>query len=186
MNTPLPVILTTFLFISHNVMAGSISQCVQPDGTIEFTNQGCSKSNRLQSRQSYSRNSTQSLVTKGKEKRKRSAAFLQPTFVQLQKKLISAETLEDIEAHAQTITDKVNSHAQRGKISTAYNMVAATYVKLSKYMKKRQWDGQSIEAHIPDIRTLFEEILITQSTTSSTIEFNRAIENAWLNYQKNT
>ncbi|MCU7801017.1 MAG: hypothetical protein KZQ70_12985 [gamma proteobacterium symbiont of Lucinoma myriamae] len=65
-------------------------------------------------------------------------------------------------------------------------MVAATYVKLSKYMKKRQWEDHSIEAHIPAIRTLFEEILITQSTTSSTIEFNHAVENAWLNYQKST
>ena len=167
-------------------MAGTISQCKQPDGTIEFSNQGCSKSNSLQSRQSYSRNSIRSLVSKGKVKRKRSAEFLQPAFVQLQKRLIRAETLKDIETHAQTITNTVNSHAQQGKISTAYNMVAATYVKLSKHMKKRQWEGQSIEVYIPGIRTLFEEILITQSTTSSTIEFNRAVENAWLNYQKST
>ncbi|MCU7801018.1 MAG: hypothetical protein KZQ70_12990 [gamma proteobacterium symbiont of Lucinoma myriamae] len=66
MNTPLLAILSTLILISHNVMAGSISQCVQPDGTIEFTNKGCSK---------------------GKIKRKRRAAFLQPSFVQLQKKL---------------------------------------------------------------------------------------------------
>lgn len=186
MNRQLLAILSTLFFISHQVMAGTISQCIQPDGTIEFTNQGCARSNNLQSRQSYSRYSTQSLVSKSKVKRKRSAEFLQANFVHLQKKLIRAETLKDIEAHAKTITNTVNSHAQQGKISTAYNMVAATYVKLSKYIKKRQWEGQSIEAYIPGIRTLFEEILITQSTTSSIRDFNQAVKNAWLNYQKST
>ena len=186
MKTLLPAILGTLLFISHNTIAETIYKCTQPDGTIEFTNHDCAKSNQFQSKLSYSRNSTLFFVSKSKTRRKRSAAFLQPAFVQLQKELIRAETPKDIETHAQTITSKISSHARQGKIKTAYNMVAATYVKLSKHIKKRQWEGQSIETCIPGIRTLFEEILITQSTTTSTVEFNQAIENAWLNYQKST
>ncbi len=187
MKTLLSAILATLLFISHNAIAEAIYKCTQPDGTIEFTNKDCAKSNQFQSKLSYSRNSTLLLVSKSKIRRsKRSAVFLQPAFVQLQKELIRAETLKDIETHAQTITSKISSHARQGKIKTAYNMVAATYVKLSKHIKKRQWQGQFIEDYIPGIRTLFEEILITQSTITSTVEFNQAIENAWLNYQKNT
>jgi len=186
MNRPLFTILSSLLLFSHAISAATITQCTQPDGTIEFTNQGCSKSNKLYSRQVYSRSSTLSLISKNKLKRKRSSAFLQPAFIQLQKALMRSKTLKDIEELAQTITNKVNSHAQQGKINAAYNMIAATYVKLSKHMKQKQWEGQTVKTYIPGIRTLFEDILITQSTTTSATEFNHAIENAWSNYQKNS
>ncbi len=64
-------------------------------------------------------------------------------------------------------------------------MVAATYVSLSKYMKKRQWEGLQIETQTIKIHSLFEEILITQSTISTANELNQAIETAWGKHQKN-
>ncbi|MCK5649206.1 MAG: hypothetical protein KAI22_10030 [Gammaproteobacteria bacterium] len=174
------------LLLSHTAIAASITQCTQPDGTIEFTNQGCSKSNRLDSRIMYRNDSNQPLVTiTWKKNIRKSAAFRQPAFVQLQDKLVMAETLQESEQHARTITEKVRSHAQKGKLKTAYDMVAATYVKLSKHLKKRHWEGQKVNVQNRRIRALFEEILITQSSISSADELHQAIEIAWQKHQTN-
>ncbi len=187
MNNKQVTLFFTFLILSiNNAHASSITQCVQPDGTIEFTNQGCSKSNRYNSKSTYKHNSTQSLVKKTRKKSNRnSAPFRQTSFVQLQKKLLKAETKKESEQHAKIITEKVRSHAQKGKLRNAYDMVAATYVKLSKHIKKRQWEGLEINIQTVKIRSLFEEILITQSTISTAKELNLAIESAWEKHQTN-
>lgn len=179
-------LLILTLLLCNSVIAATITQCTQPDGTIEFTNQGCSKSNSFNSKTSYRHNSNQSLVKKTRKKSNRkSAPFRQTAFLQLQKKLIKAETQKEIEQHAQIITEKVRSHAQKGKLKNAYDMVAATYVKLSKHIKKRQWQGLEINNQTIKIRSLFEDILITQSTISSANELNLAIESAWKKHQTN-
>lgn len=183
-------LLALCLFVSDKTLAASIFQCEQPDGTIEFTNQGCAKSNTLYSKRTYNNNFTQSNVTrvnpkKAKKKSRRRAPFTQSGFVHLQSKLLNAQTLVEMEQHAQTITDKIRSSAQQGKINAAFDMAAATYAKLSKYLKQRQWEGHSVAEYAFRIRTLFEEILITQSTISTTSEFNQAIQSAWKNYQAN-
>lgn len=187
MNKKLVSLFFTFqILLLSNVSASSITQCVQPDGTIEFTNQGCSKSNRYNSKSNYRHSSNQSLVKKTKKKRNRnSAPFRQTSFVQLQKKLIKAETQKEAEQHAKVITEKVRSHAQKGKLKNAYDMVAATYVRLSKHIKNRQWEGLEINTQTLKIRSLFEDILITQSTISTADELNLAIESAWGKHQAN-
>ena len=186
MNKQLLIIFFIFyIVISSNASASTISRCIQPDGTIEFTNKGCSKANSLHSKNSFARNFTQSHISTFKKKKSKKASFNTSGFIHLQNKMIKAQTLSEMEKHAQTITDKIRSSAQQGKINTAFNMVAATYAKLSKYLKKRQWEGQSVAGYTHKIRTLFEEILITQSTISTAEELNRVIQTAWKNYQVN-
>lgn len=174
------------LLLSSNVHSVTISQCILPDGSIEFTNQGCSKSNRLHSRRMFSNDLSRSDVKIIKKKSRKQKPFKQAAFVQLQEKLLGAKDSTEMEQYARSITRKVNTSAQQGKLTAAYNMIAATYVKLSKYLKKKHWEGQSINEHTVKIRTLFEEILITQSTTSSSAEFLQVIEDAWQNYQSNS
>ena len=183
---PITSFIISGMLFSNIVIASRITQCTQADGTIEFTNQGCSKSSSYNSSTSYRNNSSQSLVKKTRKKSNRkSAPFRQTAFVQLQNKLIKAETQIEIEQHAQIITEKVRSHAQKGKLKNAYDMIAATYVKLSKHIKKRQWEGLQINTQTVKIRSLFEEILITQSTISTASDLNLAIENAWIKHQSN-
>jgi len=126
---------------------------------------------------------TRSEVKIVRKRTKAQKPFKQAGFVDLQKKLIGAKDLNEMEKYARTITNKVNNSAQQGKLNAAYNMVAATYVKISKYLKKKHWEGQSVAEYTFKIRTLFEDILITQSTTNSSVEFNQIIESAWQNYQ---
>ncbi len=172
------------LFFCGELNAATITQCVQPDGTIEFTNQGCSKSSRYNSKATFNRYSSQSLVSKTKKKNKRrTASFRQADFINLQNKLLKAETMEEIAQRAQIIIDKVRAHAKNGELKLAYNMVAATYVKLSKDIKQKNWEGQKINPINLKVRTLFEEILITQSTISTADEFNQAIKTAWKKHQ---
>jgi len=174
MNHYLFVIASSLLLFSvHNTMAGTIIKCVQTDGTIEFTNKSCSKNGRYQSKNHYKRGS----------KHIRSA-FLQADFLYLQKNLIHAKTQGGIEQQAHKIINKINTYAQQGKINSAYNMTAATYAKLAKHIKEKQWQAQSINKHLLPIRSLFEDILLSQSTTLTSGEFNQAIEMALLNYKK--
>ncbi len=161
------------LFYVHNTMAGAIIKCVQADGTIEFTNKSCSKNGHYQSKSHYQQGS-----------KHRRSAFLQADFLYLQKNLIHAETQGDIEQQAHKIINKINTYAQQGKINSAYNMTAATYAKLAKYIKEKQWRVQSINKHLLPIRSLFEDILLSQSTTLTSGEFNQAVETALLNYKK--
>lgn len=155
------------LLVSKQTPASSISQCKQPDGSILFTNQGCSRSSHVYS----------------KTRRKNQHPFKQAAFIQLQKKLLGAKSSVEMEKQAKKITTEVSFSAQQGKLNAAYNMIAATYAKLSKHLKKKQKDGQSVKEHTNRLRQLFEEILITQSTISTSKELNEAIQTAWLNYQ---
>ncbi len=173
-----------FFSFCDKLSAATITQCTQPDGTIEFTNQGCSKSNSYNSKTSFNRYSTHSLVSKTRKKnKKRSAPFRQADFIHLQNKLLKAETIAESEQHAQLITNKIRKHAQSGKLKSAYDMIAATYVTLSRDMKKKRWEGQKINTQTLKMQRLFEEILITQSTISTSNELHQAIESAWKKHQ---
>ncbi len=172
------IIQVTLLSVlwAHNANTAGIIQCTQPDGTIEFTNQSCSKSNSFTSRSTYKKNSNK------RQTKRNSAPFRQTSFVKLQKRLIKAETQDDAEKHARIITEKIRSYAVKGNLKYAYDMVAATYASLSKDIKKKQWNGIEINDQTLKIRALFEKILITQSSTSSAKELNLAIEDAWTNH----
>ncbi|GEM_PF-3246504 len=174
------VLYLSFLF-SKPAIALTISQCRQPDGTIEFTNKGCTKNNQLFSRQRFSSNSKHNLKIKKISRRKAKAAFLQTDFVHLQKKLLQAKDEADMKVHALTITRKIKLRAQQGEINSAYNMLAFTYAQLSKEIKQKKWMGQPINDTSKKIHLFFEQILITQSTITSSTEFNQAIETAWQN-----
>lgn len=180
--------LLLLLFFSLNLLAtnsiasGSISQCIQPDGTIEFTNKACAKSNVLKSKKQITMRSSTLKNTRKSQRRK--APFRQQLFVTMQNKLIKAEAQLEIEQHAQLITNKIHRQVQTDSLKNAYDMVAATYVKLSKHIKKRHWEGLSIKSQTRRTHRLFEEILITQSNITSKEEFTQVIETAWKNYQK--
>lgn len=62
-------------------------------------------------------------------------------------------------------------------------MVAATYVALSKYIKKKQWTEQKVNPLSEKIRQLFENILISQSTTANHSELLKIIQEQWSQYQ---
>ena len=100
--------------------------------------------------------------------------------------MLAAQTLQEMEKYAQTIIGKVRTSAQDGKIKAAYDMVAATYAKISKDLKKSRWEGQSVAEYTLKIQSLFEEIMITQSTISTATELNQVIQTAWENYQAST
>ena len=164
---------SVILFTAHNTMADTIIKCVQADGTIEFTNKSCSTNSHYQSRNNYKRASTH-----------KGSAFLQADFIQLQKKLIRAKTQDNIEQYAHNIIKKINTYAQQGKINSAYNMTAATYAKLAKHIKQKKWQNQSINDYILPVHSLFEDILLSQSSTSTVNEFNIVVKNALLNYKE--
>jgi len=167
------IVSSFLLFAVHNTMAETIIKCVQADGTIEFTNKSCSKNSHYQSR-----------IHNMHVPKHKSSVFLQADFLYLQKKLIHAKTYDNIEQQTQKIINKINVYAQQGKINSAYNMTAATYAKLAKHIKERQWQAQSINKHLFPILSLFEELLISQSTTLTSKEFNQVVESALLNYKK--
>ncbi|MCK5696609.1 MAG: hypothetical protein KAI02_00505 [Gammaproteobacteria bacterium] len=168
-------LVITFLLNSSTLMASRIIQCQQADGSIEFTNKSCSKQNKFQVKKMYSLS----------KQKKRSADFLQTFFIEQQNQLLQATTQKESSKQAQIIIHTINSYAQQGKISSAYNMIASVYVKLSKQIKKNHWQGQQVTPHQYNIRLLFENILITQSTTSSIEEFSNIINESWRHYKKN-
>ncbi len=146
--------MITALFFSQYAWSITISQCIQADGTIEFTNQGCS--------QSYIKNThTSRHISKRKQK-----LFRQKDFIKLQSQLLQAHNLSEMERLSRTIMYKVNEHAQKGNLRAAYNMIAATYAKLAKEHKKKHWEGKPVPQHSLKIQELFENVLITQPTTS--------------------
>jgi hypothetical protein len=191
MKKTIPLFFLTSILISQaNVASATIFQCKQPDGTIEFTNKGCAKSNRLQAKRTFSEGYTKSHIIllgngnkSNKKKNRTKAPFRQADFIQVQKKMLGAGSREEMEKFALTITNKVKASAQEGRISDAYNLVAATYAKISKDLKQKQWKGQSTADYSHKIRTLFEDILISQSTISSAKELEKIIQIAWQNLQ---
>lgn len=177
------ILLVASISLNSPVLATTIIQCELPDGSIEFTNKGCSKSNPIRSKKNFSIGMTDSYVTKAKTSVRKQKPFNQASFVQIQKQLLASKSLSEMEKHAQTITEQVKASAQRGQLNAAYDMIAATYVRLSKFLKNKQWQGQSVDTHTIRIRTYFESILISQSTTSTAEEFNEIIQHAWNYYQ---
>ncbi len=140
--------MITALFFSQYAWSITISQCIQADGTIEFTNQGCS--------QSYIKNThTSRHISKRKQK-----LFRQKDFIKLQSQLLQAHNLSEMERLSRTIMYKVNEHAQKGNLRAAYNMIAATYAKLAKEHKKKHWEGKPVPQHSLKIQELFENVLI--------------------------
>ncbi len=174
-------LLLILLLIAQNAFSASISQCTQPDGTIEFTNMGCGHSQRLKRTNSLTTGSFQSYSKQRKRK-----AFLQTNFVHLQKNIVKSKTPKETEKYAYQLTKTVITQAQQSKhLKVAYNMIAAIYARLSKHLKKQRWEGVNNYKHTIKIRNLFKEILETQSTTSTTNEFEAIINSAWDNYKKN-
>jgi hypothetical protein len=167
------------LLITQNAFSASISQCTQPDGTIEFTNMGCGHSQRLKRTKSLTAGSSQSHSKQRKRK-----ALLQANFVYLQKKIVISKTPKETVKYAHKLTKTVITQAQSKHLKVAYNMIAAIYARLSKHLKKQRWEGVSNYKHTIKIKNLFKEILETQSTTSTTNEFEAIINSAWDNYKK--
>ena len=170
------------LIMSSTAQAVTISQCVLPDGSIEFTNQGCSKSNQLHSRRTFSNDLTRSQVIRVTKTKRKPKLFKQRTFVGLQKKLINAQSMSEMKQHSETIIDAVKASAQQGQIMDAYDMIAATYVNLSKYVKQKNWEGKTVESYIYKFQSFFEYILVSQSTTSTANELTQVIQKAWQTY----
>jgi hypothetical protein len=175
MNKKFLILLFMFnLFLHSDSIAGTIIQCKLSDGSIEFTNKSCSQS----------KISNKKYKSQWIKKKRKSLPFKEKNFIHLQNKLLQANTIKEINSHAQKITDKISYHAKRNQLKIAYDMIAATYVKLSKKLKKQQW--QEFTVHIPTmkIRNFFEVILISQSTVSNSNEFEQVIKVAWKHYQK--
>ena len=181
--------MVTALFFSQYVWSVTISQCVQADGTIEFTNQGCSQSSKLSARRVFSNDLTQSYIknihTSRHISKRRQKPFRQKDFIKLQSQLLQAHNLSEMEQLSRTIMYKVNEHARKGDLKAAYNMIAATYAKLAKEHKKKHWEGKPIPQHSLKIQELFENVLITQPTTSRPEEMTLIIQNAWNQLQSN-
>lgn len=178
-------IISYLLFAADNAIAGTIIKCTLPDGTIEFTNKSCSTKNTGQSKTNYNRYLIPTLSKKKySSKPKKKAVFLQDSFVQLLKQLMAAKTPERANKQGQLIIQKVTFYAQKSDLKGAYNMTAAAYVKLSKDIKKNQWHGKHVASYKKDIHLLFEDILISQSTTLTVAEFSQIVNDAWSNYQK--
>jgi len=173
------VLLTSFLVLSMNSSyAASIRKCRQSDGTLVFTNKPCAIATR--SRPSvYNKTFTNKSFSRQYRKQ---APFRQKAFVQLQKKMITADSIEKMEEHSQEIINKTITYTKKGKLNTAYNMIAASYARLSEDLKNKQWKGQKVSDYALKIRLLFEKILISQSTTSTAKEFNEVVQAAWIYY----
>ena len=183
----IPGILCIFLtlFLSQNIWSVTISQCIHADGTVEFTNQGCSRSSKLKARRVFSNDLSQSYIKSSRISKRKQKPFRQKDFIKLQSRLLQANTLAEMEQYSRTIIYKVNKHVQKGNLRAAYNMIAATYARLAKEYKQKQWKGQPVSAHTLKIQELFEKILVTQSTTSRPEEMTRIIQNAWEQFQSN-
>ncbi len=166
----------TILLANQTIMAATIIQCRQADGSIEFTNKSCSKKNKSRSKTNYS----------SSNHHKKSTDFLQGFFIQQQEQLLQATTQKEISKQGKIITQTINSYAQQGKLNSAYNMVASVYAKLSKQIKKYHWQAQPVSHDKQNIRLLFENILMTQSMISSIEEFSNTIDKSWQNYNMNT
>ena len=148
--------------------ASSIRKCRQSDGSLLFTNKPCPMATRS--------------FSKVYSKKRKVPPFRQANFVRLQKTMIQAKSAEIMELRAQVIMDKALSLAKQGRMNNAYDMVAASYAKLSTDIKNRHWNDQPISHYSLKIRGLFEEVLISQSTTSTAIVMENIVQAAWKNY----
>lgn len=179
------LIIGSVLLISQNTWSVTISQCVQADGSIEFTNQGCSGSGKLNARRVFSDDLTYSYIKNKRPSKHRQKPFREKDFVQLQSQLLKAHSLLEMEKHSRSIMYKVNDHAQKGNLRAAYNMIAATYAKLAREHKQKTWQGKPVSEQALKIQELFENILITQSTTTKPSELTQIIQKAWDQFQSN-
>jgi len=163
------IILISLVNISY---ASSIRKCRQSDGTILFTNKPCSIATR----------SFSSLYNKNRYRKQ--PPFRQASFVRLQKTMIQAKSAENMENHARIIMDKALTIAKNGHMNNAYDIVASSYAKLSEQLKNKRWKGQKIEVYSLRTRRLFEEVLISQSTTSTFVAMEIIVQVAWNNYTR--
>ena len=174
MNKPIIIgfiIFTCFIQASY---AASFWKCRQSDGTVIYTNKTCSSIARPSSN------------VFNKSKNRKVPPFRQANFVRLQNSMINASSAKKMEQRAQIIIDKALTLAQKGRINNAYDMVAASYAKLSKQLKDKRWKDQPIEGYALKMQSLFEEVLISQSTTTKPVELELIVQTAWENYHKTT
>ena len=164
------IVLISLVNISY---ASSIRKCRQSDGTILFTNKPCAIATR----------SFTSLYNE--KKYRKPAPFRQASFVRLQKTMIQAESADKMQQRARVIMDKALTIAKNGHINNAYDIVASSYAKLSERLKNRHWKGQIIESYSLRTQRLFEEVLISQSTTSTFVAMEIIVQAAWNNYSSN-
>lgn len=169
MNKLLIISFIIFCMLS-NSHASSIRKCRQTDGSILFTNKPCPIATR----------SFSSVFNNNRNRKV--PPFRQANYVRLQNTMIQAKTADVMEQRAQVLIDKAVSLARQGKINNAYDMVAASYAKLSAKLKDKRWKGQPIEEYTLNIQGLFEEVLISQSTISSANTLEAIVQTAWNNY----
>ena len=163
------IIFTCLIQASY---ASSFWKCRQSDGTIVYTNKVCSIATR-----SYT-------SVFNRNRNRKPPPFRQANFVRLQNSMVNAKSADNMEERAQVIIDKALSLAQKGRMNNAYDMVAASYAKLSEQLKDKRWKGQPIDDYALKIQDLFEEVLISQSTTSTSVDLEAIVQAAWKNYRK--
>lgn len=159
---------------SNFSQAATIYQCEQPDGTIEFSNQGCSKSNKLERKKSYKNKKLYNV--------KKASTSSKLNITHLQNKILKSASAGEIEQHARQITDKVLSTAQKGQLRIACNAIAATYARLSRQLVQQQRQGKPINPYSANIHMLFEEIMLAEATLNTVNDLNREITLAWEKY----
>lgn len=177
MNTLKLIILTVFITataFSYTLQASTIYQCEQPDGTIEFTNQGCSKSNTLERKKRYKQQKFYTV------KKSRSSGKLNITH--LQNKILKSTSTDEMEKHARAITDTVIITAKKGQLRIACNAIASTYAKLARQRVQQKRQGKQVDLPSSNIHMLFEEIMLAEAGINTADDLDREISLAWDKY----
>ncbi len=172
----LPVVVIAAL--SNTARAETIYQCEQPDGTIEFSNQGCSKSSKLERKKSYKHKKLYNI------KKSRSSSRL--NISSLQKRILQTSSADELEKYAREIIDKVHSTAQKGQLRIACNAIASTYAKLTRQQQRQKRQGKAVPLSSANIQMLFEEIMLAEAMINTANELEREISLAWEKYHRNS
>ena len=159
---------------NNTLWAATIYQCEQPDGTIEFSNQGCSKSSTLENKKRYRHKKLYNI------KKSRSPNRL--NISHLQNKILKSTSADEMEKLAKQITDKVFTKAQQGQLRIACNAVAATYAKIARQLERKKRNGESVSQLSASMQMLFEEIMLSEATLNSADDLNKEIALAWEKY----
>lgn len=163
------IVFLIAIAFSHTPQAATIVQCVQPDGTIEFSNQGCSKSNTRKRKKVYN------------AKNKRASSKL--NISRLQNRILKSTTADEMETHALQIIDKVSKTAQKGQLRIACNAIASTYAKLARQRQQQHRKGQPVNPPSANMQMLFEEIMLAEAAINTADELDREITRAWEKYR---
>jgi hypothetical protein len=172
----LTVFFTTIAF-TDALRASTIYQCEQPDGTIEFSNQGCSKSNTFKRKKTYKHKKLYNV--------KRSRSYGGLNIAHLQNKILKSTSADEMEKHARAITDTVLNTAQKGQIRIACNTIASTYAKLARQFERRKRQGEPVPLPSAKMQMLFEEIMLAEATINTANKLDREITLAWEKYRSN-